>query len=217
MFWHVSVCLSTPRGLHQPGPGGGGTPARSSWGGVPLPGPAGGFPLLEVPLPGGTPPSVPTIGPGWGVPQWEYPTLGTPIRPGHWVPQWGYPTSGTPVRPGSGLPQPGRSDLTGGTTPWVLPPSDLAGGTPTRGTPPQVPHQSGLTGGLSPAGGIPPWVPPGQTWLGGTPMGGYPTVGNTWYAAVSMPPAFTQEDLFGIFFYVRYCCLIVFHGSIMSR
>ena len=42
-------------------------------------------------------------------------------------------------------------------------------------------------------GGTPPQVPPGRT-----PTGGYPTSGtplsSTWYAAVGMPLAFTQED-----------------------
>ena len=91
MFWHVSVCLSTPGGVPETGPGGRGTSARSTQG-------------------GGTQAQVPPVRPGQGVPQWGYTTLGTPIRPGQggtlnrvppselaWgYPDGGYPTSGSP-------------------------------------------------------------------------------------------------------------------------
>ena len=94
----LSICLSTP---------GGGTPGRSRWGGVPLPGgvpPAGGTPPQippsqtwpGVPLPGGTPPQV--------TPHWTW--LGVTPCPG-------YPTSGTPPPIG-----PGRGK--GGTPPQVI-------------------------------------------------------------------------------------------------
>ena len=74
------------------------------------------------------------------------------------------------------------------------------GGYPARGTPPRVPSQ---LGGTPAVGGTPPQVlPPIRPSRGGTPagVGGggcYPTTGNrwsTWYAAVGMPLAFTQED-----------------------
>ena len=123
MFWHVSVCLSTPGGVPQPGLGRRGTPARFKWGWGGRGTTAGRYPcqrrrypcLGELPLPGGTPPWVPPCQtwPG-GYPDGGYPTLGTP-------------------------------------------PSGLAGGYPMG-------------------------------------VGGYPTSGSTWYAAVGMPLAFTQED-----------------------
>ena len=103
MFWHVSVCLSTPWGGY-PGQ------VQTGWGGG-LPGQvqAGGYPTLGTtpPLPGqtwlgGTPPRVPT------------PLLdlaGGTSAGG--VPHLGYPR----VRPGQGYPCRGR-----GTPPWVIPP-----------------------------------------------------------------------------------------------
>ena len=94
------------RGVPQPGPGGGatparsrqgGTPARSRWGGTPPWVPpsdlAGGYPdggctppqcTLHQTWLGGTPPWVPPVRPGQeGYPDRRYPTLGNPpIRPG---------------------------------------------------------------------------------------------------------------------------------------
>ena len=121
---HPPVCLSTLGG-------GGGTPARSRWGGqVPQPGPTGGYPTSGtshrawpgegVPLLEGTPPQVPPIRPGGGTPGGGVPHLRfSPVGPG-WGgvshlgyplvgPGWGYPTRGTPH----------LSDLVGGTPPWV--------------------------------------------------------------------------------------------------
>ena len=94
---HPSVCLSTP--------GGGGTPARSSWGGTPARS-SGGVLLL-------------------GVPQWMYPTLGTPLS----VLARGIPWQG-------------------GTPLWVLT-LDLAGVIPRLGGYPTsvTPHQTWLGGG----------------------------------------------------------------------
>ena len=105
----LSICLSTPgEGVPQPGPGG----------------------------LGDTPPRVPPVRPGQGVPHLRYPRSdlagGVPhlgYRP-HQTWPGGYPTSGTPL-------------------------SDLAGGYPDRGYP---------TSGTPPSdlgkGGYPPWVPP---------------------------------------------------------
>ena len=194
MFWHVSVHPSIhpsvcPHlgGVPQPGPaGGGGTPT----GGVPnhQTWPGGGGTLM-----GGTPPQVPPVRPGWGVPHLGYP----PVRPGwgapwwgyptsgtsHWtwlgVPWWGYPTLGTPGRPGRGVPWQG--------VPWW--------GVPCLKYPPHWTWP----------GGTPPWIPPNWTWLGGVPRwGGYPTSGGTWYTAVGMPLAFTQED-FLVYLWVPSC------------
>ena len=129
MFWHGSVCLSTPRGgtwarsrwgVPKPGPGGGGVPEPGPGGGVPKPGPGGGVPQ---PGPGGGYPN-------WGVPNLRYP----PIRPGQGGTQWGVPTSGTPppIRPSQGVYPDG-----GSTPPLVPPRSDLARGVPSV----RVPHQ----------------------------------------------------------------------------
>ena len=96
---------------------------------------------------------------------------------------------------GGGVPQPGPDrgvPLLGGGYPTL--------GTPCwtwlGGTPPWVPSiEPGR--GLPLPEGTPPWVPPIRPGRGGTPAGGYPTSVNrwsTWYAAVGMPLAFTQED-----------------------
>ena len=81
-----SVCLSTPRGGTWPGPGGGGTPARSSRAeGTPPRVPPPVRPGQGVPLLGGTPPQVPPpIRPGRGV----YPCCGStpPWVPPHQTP-----------------------------------------------------------------------------------------------------------------------------------
>ena len=90
MFWHASVCLSTPGGGGYPGhvqPGrecpsqvqvegtrarskrGGGTPARSRQGGYLSQVQAGGYPSqvqVGVSQQGGTPPQLPPIRPGQG-------------------------------------------------------------------------------------------------------------------------------------------------------
>ena len=90
-------------------------------------------------------------------------------------------------------------------------PSDLAhGGTLMGGTPPQVPPHQAWWG--VPQWGVPILGTPQSGLMGGTPTGGYPirpgrgyppsdlaggrypTSGSTWYAAVGMPLAFTQED-----------------------
>ena len=136
-------------------PGGGGTQARSSQGGVPEPGPAGGTPMgvlwQGVPWQGlphlRLPPSDPTGGtligeyPNQGVPQWGYPDQGYPNGR---VPQWGYPDGGT-----------------------------LIGSTLTAGYP-----MGGTLMGVPPMGGTPPQVPPPPIRHGqGVPRweGGYPT------------------------------------------
>ena len=112
MFWHASVCLSTPGGGYPSQvPVGGGYPARSRQGGrgLPQPGPGRGYP------------SQVWVG--------RYPTLGTP--PSDLA--GGYPTLGTPpLRPGQGG-YPDRGYPTSGP-----PPSDLAGGYPDGGG---VPHR----------------------------------------------------------------------------
>ena len=142
----LSICLSTPRVVPQPGP---------AWG-VPLLGypsqvQPGGYPLLGDYPTSGTPPS----DLGGGVPHFMYP----PVRPG-----WGYPCWG--VTPPQVPPQ---SDLGGRYPCWGIqprgyctsstPPSDLAGGYHTSSTP----HQTW-------PGGTPPWAPPhvGPGW-GGVP------------------------------------------------
>ena len=120
-------------------------------GGIPWPGPARGYPsqvqlggtpcwgVRGYPLPGGTPPWVPPIRPGWGYPvggypNRGYPTSGTPHQtwPGG-VPQWGYPDRGSP-------PQVPPSDLAGGTPPWVPPHQTWLGGYPDggKGNPPWI-------------------------------------------------------------------------------
>ena len=121
---------------------------------------------------------VPQPGPGGGVP-----------RRGEYH---GYP----PVRPGQGVPWQG---CTLGT-----PPSDLVRGGvyPTGGYPDVGTPTGGTLMGL-PCQGVPQWEYPrypstirpgwgypnrGVPWWGGTPPSG------TWYAAVGMPLAFTQED-----------------------
>ena len=122
-----SICLSTPGGgVPQPGPaGGGGTPARSDQGRVPL---LGGTHLRY-------PPSQTWLE--------GYPTLGTPCQT--WLggvpllvgstPAGGYPTLGYPP-----------SDLAQGVTL-----SDLAQGVPLLG----VPHLGYHPSPLDLAGGVP--------------------------------------------------------------
>ena len=175
---HPSICLSTP--------GGGGTLARSRLGGgVPQPGPAGGYPTLGTPIrpgQGGTPPQVPP-GQTWlGVPHLEYPPsdlaggtlIGVPhlrYHPPCWTlpgryPDWGgTPPWVPPIRPGQGgtPPQvpPGQTWL-GGTSPQVPPIRPGRGGIPIEGTPPRVPPPPLLD--------LAEEVP----WLGG-----YPTSGTT--------------------------------------
>ena len=78
---------------------------------------------------------------------------------------WGYPSQGVPHRGYPHWTWPGVSQ-------WRVP--TWPEGYLTEGTPPRV--------------------PPHRTGLGGTSTGGYPISGSTWYAAVSMPLAFTQED-----------------------
>ena len=198
MFWHVSVhpsiCLSTPRGYPsqvQLGGGGGGTPTRSSQG---------------YPNPGGTPPQVPPgqtcpggypirpaqvgtlMGRGThlGYPlsnlargtlmgvPWGVSDLGYPPQTWPGVPQWGYS-----IGPGQGIPQWG-----GGVCHLGYPPSDLAGGYPD--------------------GGYPTSGTPLSNLVGGYPNGGVPTSGSTWYAAVGMPLAFTQEDFLVILLFLAF-------------
>ena len=173
MFWHVSICLSTPRG---------GTLARSRWG--------GGYPCqVQV---GGTP-RVPPIRPGWGVPHLRHP----PSDLAGGTLTGGYPTSGTPPSDlAGGVPQwgvtppqvpPSRTWL--GVSHLGYPPLDLARGYPDGGTPPRVPpsdlakvSQWGYPTSDTPCQtwpggtlmGYPLQVPPHQTWWGGYPDGGYP-------------------------------------------
>ena len=100
------------------------------------------------------------------------------------VPQSGpagwYLTLGTPHQTWLGVPLPGVPHL-------GYPLSDLAGGVPHsyQGVP-----QPGLMGG-TPTGVLPAreWVPPPSR---GTPL--QDNRWSTWYAAVGMPLAFTQED-----------------------
>ena len=110
-----SICLSTPGG------------------GVPQPGPAGGYPD------------------GGG-----YPTSGTPVRPGQGVPHLGY-THWTWLRvPHLRYP---LLDLDGGVPCLGYPPpiGPDQGGYPDGGTPPQVPPPSDLAGEVpQPGGGTPP-------------------------------------------------------------
>ena len=84
------VCPSIHLSVH---PHLGGTAARSSWRGVPQPGPAGG-----VPWQGGTPPRVPPsqvrMGAPTGYPPGQVRMGGTPAR--------GAPTQGTPPSPSTG-------------------------------------------------------------------------------------------------------------------
>ena len=90
-----------------------------------------------------------------------------------------------------------------GTLPWI-PPSGLARGIPLPvGTPIGVPHlrypPSDLAWGVPLQGGYPTsgTLPPPDLVKEYPCQGGYPTAGNrwsTWYAAVGMPLAFTQED-----------------------
>ena len=163
-----SICLSTPGGVPEPGPGGAGYPSQVQAGRVPR----WGYPTLGTHLPirpgqGGTlsggallevphlryPPSdlvkgYPLAGyPTFGNPPSDlargYPARGIPpwvcpIGPGWGVPHWGVPHLGYPL-----------SDLAGGTQP---------GGYPTSGTPPIRPGRG------YPARGTPPQVPPSQTW-----------------------------------------------------
>ena len=126
-------------------------------------------------------------------PDGGYPTSGTPPTPSDLaggVPQrgvcrLGYPTLGTPIGPGQGVPQWGVSQQ-GVTPPWVLPHQTWPGGMVSwQGAP------IGPGWGVPPRVTPPPPIGPGQ---GGYPDGGYPTLSSTWYAAVGMPLAFTQED-----------------------
>ena len=112
----------------------GDTPARSRWGGIPQPGSGrgypGGYPTSGTPHQtwlGVTPPQVPPIRPGWGVPRWGYPILGPPIRPG-WVP---HPTRGVP-HPGYPHPRQTRGDTPVGGTPPRVPPLRPGQGVPHR-------------------------------------------------------------------------------------
>ena len=149
-----------------PHPGGVYPSQVQAGGGLPPPGPAGGYPCWGLPLPRGTPPQVPPVGPGQGVS-----TLGTPITPGQGVPHqgypcWGVPTLGTPIRPGQGYPcqgvphlryppiRPGWGYPTSGT-----PPLDQARGTPENGVLHLgYPPWSDLAGGYPCQGGTPPQI-----------------------------------------------------------
>ena len=209
MFWHVSVrrwfCLSTPRGL------GGGYPDQ---GGVSPPWVPPNYTWLGGTLMGGTPPSRtwpggPLMG---GTPPWVSHLFrsgqGVPcqVQSGG-VPHLGYP----PIRPGQG-----------GTPPQVLScqtwlggtlPGPVRGGYPTLGTPPSdlargVPHL-----GYSPV--RPGWGVPRRG-------GGYPISSSTWYAAVGMSLAFTQENflvasMFSMIVLLYFSCLaILFKFMILS-
>ena len=120
------------------------------------------------------------------------------------------PRGGTPARSRWGVPLPG---LTG-----EYPHQVQAGGVPKVGHPHQTWPGSTPSGGYPTSGPLigPGWGVPhlgypspiGPGW--GVPLlgGGYPTSGNrwsTWYAAVSMPLAFTQEDFLvrTFLFYVK--------------
>ena len=138
--------------------------------------PARGVPHLRYP-PSNLASGVPLL----GVPQIEYPpselARGVPLPGGYptsgipcqtWM--GGTPATGYPIRPGWGYPCWGVPHLRYSHQTWL--------GVPLLG----VPHLR---------------YPPSDL-AGGTPAGGYPTSGNrwsTWYAAVSMPLAFTQEDI----------------------
>ena len=172
---HLSVCPHL----------GGGTPARSSPGGTPSWIWLGGISTGGT-LTGGTPPQVPpphqTLLEGGtllrGTSPWVSPLdlgdtlLGVAhLSYPHWTWWGGTPPWVPPIRPGWGYPNGGAPI---GVPHLGYPPSDLAR---------WVPHQGVAHLGYPPIG-------PGR----GTPMGGYPTSGRTWYAAVGMPLAFTQED-----------------------
>ena len=78
----LSICLSTPGEVPQPGPGRGGTPGRSSLREYPCQGvPTSGTPLLYLGVPpaGGNPPWVPPVRPGQG----GTPPRVPPLGPGH--------------------------------------------------------------------------------------------------------------------------------------
>ena len=93
------------------------------------------------------------------------------VQPGGYPSQvqvGGYPTLGTPCQTWSG-----------GYPTLGPPPSDLAGGS----TPPQVPPP------------VRPWITPPHVRPGrGVPRQGDTPPSSTWYAAIGMPLAFTQED-----------------------
>ena len=187
-------------------------PPHLTWpGGYMMGYPTSGTPYLTWPgdtMMGGTPPQVPPIWPGQGGTLMGCPPWVSLIRPGQGgtlmggVPHLGYPCqtwlggyhdrgtpSGTPYLTWPGGTLMGGAHLgcpligPGWGVPWWE-------GYPTLGTP------------IGPGWGVPWWgVPPSGTspvrpgW-GGTPTGWgrVPHLGSTWYAAVSMPLAFTQED-----------------------
>ena len=125
----LSICLSTPGGVPQPGPAPQVPPVRPGWGGYP----DGGVPTLDTPasdLAGG----YPNRG---GVPHLEYHPLS--IGPGRGETPTGGTLTGVPyLSTHPSTPHPHQT--------W-------SGGTPSR-----VPHspQSDLAGGGTPMGGTPP-------------------------------------------------------------
>ena len=205
MFWHASVCPHLGGGVPQPG---------SAGGGVPQPVPGGGYPSQDqagVPQPGPGRGSTPARS-RWGG--------GTPARSRQGgVPQPG-PGGGYPSQVQVGYP----CQVQAGVTLPQVPPSDLARGVPHLGYPHQswlgVPQQGGTLPRVTPIRpgwgypdrGVPTLGTPHQTWgypnqgvphlryppsdlARGVPrQGGGTPPSSTWYAAVGMPLAFTQED-----------------------
>ena len=182
-----SVCSHLGGGVPWPGPdGGGGTPPQVplhwTWvGGTPMGGTPPQVPLSDMAggtLMGGTPPQVPP-GQTWvgGTPTGGTPPWVPPVRHGWGVPWQGVPHLGyPPVRPGWGVPRQGVPHLRYHPVGpgWGVPPT---GGYPTLGDPP---HPSDLAWGVPQWEGVSHLVQ--DNWW------------STWYAAVGMPLAFTQED-----------------------
>ena len=115
MFWHASVHPSVCPHL------GGGTPARSRWGGgYPSQVHAGGYPDRGYPnggIPTGGCPRSPPLNLARGYPMWG--TLGTPIQTWQGIPWWGVPHQGRV--PQWGVPQwevPGYPHRTWQGVPW---------------------------------------------------------------------------------------------------
>ena len=171
MFWHVSVHPSVcPQG---------GTPPDQ---GVPRPGSVGVGGYLTWPVGGG-----PRSGPdGRGLP-WPGLIGGTLARSDRGIPQPG-PAGGYPSWPGGGVTQPG---LDGGGYP-ARSDGGYLGQVWHGGYSSQV--QTGGTLGYPGRGMHPRRHIPSR----GTPSRGYPPVHDnrwsTWYAAVGISIAFTQED-----------------------
>ena len=129
------------------------------------------------------------------------PTGGYPNWGGY--PSRGYPTLGTPHQTWWGVP-------------W-------RGGYPTSGTPCQTWWGTPIWTwwpGVPQVGGTPPQVPPVRPGWGVPWLGGVPIWSSTWYAAVGMPLAFTQEDfLVNVCFwsYLNYLKLIEHDGFPIHR